>query len=253
MDCLIPNCKCSCHIKNPQEVNIKELMIQQLEKEAETKDLINQDYDDLWARRVRIHKGEEKPLSHDEYKTNFPKLSDIRQQLEAIDFDKNIQENKSIELQSGKKESPQKITKVNQQVESQPAKKDANNIDKKLPEQKSAKVNQQVESQSGKKELPEQKITKVNQQVESQSGKKELPEQKSCEQNNSPFPKPVPLNPLHKYKVAERDLILREVYLKALSITKMNYPKLDIKTKEFNEYVKIEADNQLDIWLRTNK
>jgi hypothetical protein len=234
MDCLVPNCKCYCHIKNPQEINIKELMIEHLEKEAE-KDLINQDYDDLWARRVRLHKGEETPLTHDDYKNNFTKLSEVRKQLESFDFDKNQPEKLSTKPNQSAKINDLTSTKTNQYA--------------KTDDSTSAKPNQSAK-------INDLTSTKTNQYAktdDSTSAKKEITEQKSCEQYNNPFPKPIPLNPLHKYKVAERDNILREVYLKALSITKMNNPKLDIKSKEFNEIVKKEADNQLEIWFKTNK
>ena len=199
MDCIVPNCQCSCHIKHPQEINIKELMIQQLEKEAMPENLLNQDYDDLWARRVRIHKGEEKPLSYDNYKNNFPKLDEIKQTLGVSEFDNPKYQQKS--------------------------------------------------SPPPQHQMPPPPLQKLSPPPQQQMP----PPQQQKEENEAPFPKAVPLNPLHKYKISERDIILRDVYYKALNIVKNKYTNLDTKSKEFNEYVNKEADNQLEIWFKVNK
>jgi hypothetical protein len=224
MDCIVPNCQCSCHIKHPQEINIKELMIQQLEKEAMPENLLNQDYDDLWARRVRIHKGEEKPLSYDNYKNNFPKLDEIKQTLGVSEFDNPKYQQKSSPPPQHQMPPPplQKLSPPPQQQMPPPQ------------QQKSSPPPQQQKSSPP----PQQQMP---------------PPQQQKEENEAPFPKAVPLNPLHKYKISERDIILRDVYYKALNIVKNKYTNLDTKSKEFNEYVNKEADNQLEIWFKVNK
>jgi hypothetical protein len=151
MDCPIPSCKCVCHNKYPQEINIKQLMIEQLEKENED-DLIMMGQNDLWERRRQLHSAQK---------------SEKEQQINELE---PVQESEELIHDS----------------------------------------------------------------------------------TNPSIYNPVPLNRLHKYKIKERDKIIRDIYGKAYLNIKIQHDKLDTKSKKFNELVGKEADRLLSIWLNEN-
>lgn len=227
MDCLVPNCKCSCHRSYSQEINIKELMLQQIDAAKSSGSLLNIEstkssgnpmmlftdeeetnnetematwgnQDDLWARRRRLHSGEEKPLSHDEYKDHFPKLDDLKKQFGNLDFDN---------VDGGESENIRELQKTRRDELA-------------APETRKIRNNN---------------VNPMPQPVE------------------SPFPKAVVLNPLHRYKREERDNIIREIYSKALANVKSKHSTLDPSSKQFTEYVNNEADRQLELWMVANK
>lgn len=219
MDCPVINCKCTCHILNPQEPNIKELLIQELEKEMsmenntselQTLEKMSETYFDeqneLWQRRQRIHNGQEVPLSFDEYKSSFPKLKDVEKIY-------------GVESTTAKASPPAKSGIVEQTT----AKASPENIHGR----RSNNLAEPIDTDS-----------KVIDPTES------FP---------TNAPKPVPINPLHKYKVKDRDRIIRDIYNRALSDIRKRYNTLDTQSQEFNELVNKEADRLLDIWLQANK
>ena len=229
MDCLVPSCKCVCHRQYPQEINIKELMLQQIEleyggKNEEDKPVSNvvptsnqnvmllfgndeiendnitrkmygNDGDLLWERRRRLHNGEENPLSHEDYTDAFPKLEDIKKQLGIDELNEDSRPNISSERrrQSTKMELSSAETPSQQYINNKPTK----------------------ESLVG--------------------------------------PKPILLNPLHKLKIKDRDELIRKTYTKALKNVKSLYSKLDENCDQFKEYVNKEADRELEIWMEANK
>jgi hypothetical protein len=211
MECPVINCKCTCHILSPQEPNIKELLIQELEKEIAAENIPNESHvlekvtetyfdeqNELWQRRLRIHKGQEAPLSFNEYKDNFPKLDDVKKIY-------------------GVEDPRDQVPTTN----AQPAASD--NIQPKRTDN-----------------LQDYKVTDHT-----------IIDPTDVFPTNAP--KPVPINPLHKYKVKERDRIIRDIYGRALSEMRKRYPMLDTQSQEFNELVNKEADRLLDIWLQANK
>lgn len=228
MECEIANCKCVCHIYNPQQPNIKELLIKELEKEmmGDVSDSNNasstgsasgsntasstttsrtdnvqtsyfSDQDDLWERRRRLHAGEEKPLSHEQYKAQLPSAQDIKR-IYGVD----------------------------------------------IPTQKSAELIKPAEPT---------KVAECPSLATKEAPNLIASELKSDPTPNASIPKPTPLNPLHKYRVKERDQIIRTIYQRAVNETKYKYKNLDSNSKEFHEYVNKEADRQLEIWLQSNK
>ena len=266
MECEIPSCTCICHVYNLQQPNIKDLLMRELEKEMaadngesysthmvehpsrvdnlrmnnldandrcandQSKDTTSyfSDQDDLWERRRRLHSGAEKPLSHDDYRTQLPKMEDV-QRIYGVEVQPN-------------KLPPAPVLK-----------KSPAHIPQQAHTPKQSALAQSVQSQvQSSVQSPVQSAleNKVSQQSAlAQSVQQSL----QSEFNNPSIPKPTVLNPLHKYKIKERDQIIRTIYTKAFNDIKQRYKNLDTTSKEFHEYVNTEADRQLDIWLQSNK
>ena len=204
MDCSVIQCKCSCHKLYPQELNIKELLISQMEMELETKPesntasksnnsddesanhFKNKDQDSLWERRRKLHSGEIKPHKYEDFKQQFQSHESLIQQIP--DFN--------------------------------------NDDDLKLLQKE----------QNAKKERVVQKVAQLKRKIES-------------DDLNDPDREPVILNPLHKYKITERDNIIKDVYTRALKSMQIVHPAVDFKSSIFKDYVNDEADRLLKIWM----
>ena len=268
MDCAVPSCKCTCHRQYPQDINIKELMLQQIEKEysseksvvpssgseintmllfgnndEENEKINNQmfDSDPLWERRLRIHSGQEKPLSYEDYHNQFPKQEEIKKQLgtDSFDFD---EDSKSNELWERRR-------RIHSGQEKPLSHEDYRDQFPKLEEIKKQIGLTQVENTTQKEASKLNEKVVSSQQYLNNKQKDNIPPIKEYFVG----PKPVPLNPLHRLKIKERDQVLRDIYSKTLKNIKNLYSKLDEKSEQFKEYINKEADRQLELWMEANK
>lgn len=191
MECTDSACRCVCHIcdlintVSNEDNHIYSDNIYENDKQSNTMvepivqyDGVLDDNEALWERRRRIHRGEEVPVSFEDYKTHLPKLETVMKQFSMEEI-----------------KEPTKIIKS-----------------------------------------PQIETKKINPSPE-----------------NSIEPKPTRINSLHKYKVQERDQILRDIFARAIQLAKEKYPD-DVDNKlEFQKLINIEADKLLEIWMKTNK
>jgi hypothetical protein len=290
MDCAVPSCKCSCHRQYPQEINIKELMLQQIEKEyggpstenmsdskknamllfgdddeeneGAFKQMYGSDGDALWDRRRRIHNGQEKPLAHEDYRNQFPKAEEIKKIVTSASLNDFDEDSKPNELWDRRR-------RIHNGQEKPLAHEDYRDKFPKAEEIKkivtSASLNEfdcdgeepfdvrMIRHKKGVKPKNQEEAPKskvVPSQLDQSKNQEEAPKSK---EEYFLGPKPVLLNPLHKLKVQERNQVIREVFTKALKNVKNLYSKLDENSEQFKEYVNKEADRQLELWMVANK
>lgn len=220
MDCSVIQCKCSCHKLYPQELNIKELLISQMEMEMELEletepemksntasksstasksntaskgnnsddesanHFKNKDQDSLWERRRKLHSGEIKPHKYEDFKQHFQSHESLIQQIPDFNNDDDL---KLLQKEQNAKKAIQKVAQGKRKIES--------------------------------------------------------------DDLNDPDREPVILNPLHKYKITERDNIIKDVYTRALKSMQIVHPSVDFKSSIFKDYVNDEADRLLKIWM----
>lgn len=242
-ECTIINCQCCCHKLYPQQINIKEMLMDQFKDDAssasgymlfnddENEEIVDKcglmsDSDALWERRRKLHSGEIKPHSHEDFKHHFKPLEVLKAECPDIEEDST-----SVRRSKSPKKS-QSITTQN------------------TGKQTNAKLMQNEQTRLTRK-------TEVNNErnrniADPQISRDDYKDNANIGQSRSEQPdtvEPVALNPLHKYKINERDIIIRDIYTQAVRSMKCIYPNMDATSDEFRSYVNSEADRLLRVWM----
>jgi hypothetical protein len=275
MSCGVKNCKCSCHYSS--EPDIKQLLLSQFKTDqsdeidnVEQQEIYKQqsmllfgdndeenekastsllgDSDELWERRRRLHSGQEKPLSYDDYHHQFLKLEQLKKiqpineeeqdEIYAIQNARRALLNQTQEFATLKPEPTKEVKKP------EPTK-----------EVKKPEPTKEVKKSEPTKEVKKPEPTK---EVKKSEPTKEVKKPEPTKEVKKPGedyigPKPVPLNPLHKLKVEERDVIIRRIYGRAVSNVRSRLKTFDAKSAEYKQMVSAEADTLLDEWMQANK
>jgi len=251
MECPIVNCQCICHKSYQQEINIKELLINQLKgnkSQSNSMLLFTEDDDDpqnnkqnplsvdddherLWDRRRKIKSGEIKPHSHDDFK-EYLYINKIHKNSASSSADNNQQN----PIKSSDKEEFAKQTIAQQIV------------------QDSGCEQQRFRRNSSDESFARQTVHNECPLDRKENGSTNASKPITGRPKSEPLGDvPVPLNPLHKYKINERDIILKDIYTKAVRLVKSEHPALDVNCSTFKNHVNSEADKLLKIWMENDE
>jgi hypothetical protein len=192
-------------------------------------DDILDDSEALWERRRRIHRGEESPLSFEDYKHQLPKHSDILASLNNLGITDNTLKSYSInEELSNVKKTEIKIK----------------------PGSAQTGATQTGATQTGAAQTGATQ-TGAAQTGAAQTGAAQTGAAQTGAAQTEPLP--TPINSLHKYSVKDRDKILQNIFNQAVNNVNLQNKGVTQSKEIIQQLINIEADRLLNIWLYSNK
>ena len=231
MECSVIKCKCSCHNLYPQEINIKEMLIGQFKQPGQS---------EMSAPAKQADKSKIFLFDDDDADADADADADggIVANIRAINSRQNSEQDSLWErrrkIHSGEiksqtyedvKHNFQSVEDLKQQIPDFDTDADFLKLASK------AATVKKIDVMPCNLKPPNTSIQLV------------------AEVSTDNTIEPIVLNPLHKYKVRERDAIIRDIYLRAHKNIKSFYTEINQNSDEFKNYVNDEANRLLTSWM----
>ena len=242
-------------------------------------DDILDDSEALWERRRRIHRGEESPLSFEDYKHQLPKHSDIvaslnnlgitDDTLKSYSINKELSNGKKTEIkikpgaaqtgaaqtgaaQTGAAQTGAAQTGATQTGATQTGAAQTGAAQTGAAQTGAAQTGatQTGATQTGAAQTGATQ-TGATQTGATQTGATQTGATQTGATQTEPLP--TPINSLHKYSVKDRDKILRNIFNQAVNNVNLQNKGVTQSKEIIQQLINIEADRLLNIWLYSNK